>query len=686
VPTCTPKANSNLGHYPKLFTRDYVDGHIMLLSEPGGWADMLQRKISLPFALERPDYRADIDGLRAIAVAAVVLFHAFPELCPGGFIGVDVFFVISGYLISRLIFENLELGSFTLAGFYLRRIRRIFPALAVTLAAVLATGTIVLLNDEYQQLGKHIAAASSFVVNLALWEESGYFDNSAVTKPLLHLWSLGVEEQFYIIWPLLLLIGWWRGWNLFWIALTLAVISFSLNVGGVHNHPSATFYLPVTRFWELMIGAVLAFAALPKLVPTARNAVAAVGAGLIGIGFVTINDENFPGWWALLPTLGTAFLIAAGDRAGLNRSILSNRVLVSIGLISYPLYLWHWPLFSFARIIEGEAPTPATATILILASIVLAWLTYRYVEAPIRQAPRLGRTVAVLCISLLLIGCAGYIVFRLNNISRPFPRLLNEANAQFVGPLWKYMTNDICLHRYPFKEADGYAWWFCIQSRNTGPTVLLLGDSFANALYPGFAHNDALKAQTILSIGDCGPGEPLNIAVYNPCSGQRRFDQQQFINNIIAAERSLKYVIMNNSDQPNDAYIADILGRIEFVEQHGATAIIFTPQLELPYDIKSCVPRVLGYAAHSCDADVSERAKLDRALIPLIHQLKSRHPEALVFDQNELFCDGTKCSMMHQGIPLLRDEYRHLSEYGSTLLASLFVQWAAANAPGILKK
>src|SRR5262249_27510237 len=147
-----------------------------------------------------------------------------------------------------------------------------------------------------------------------------------------------------------------------------------------------------------------------------------------------------------------------------------------------------------------------------------------------------------------------------------------------------------------------------------------------------------------------------------------------------------KYVIMNSSGQPDDSYIADILAMIEFVEQHGANAIVFTPQLELPYDIKSCVPRLFGYATHSCDADVSERAKLNRSLIPLIHQLKSRHPEVLVFDQNELFCNDTKCSMIREGIPLLRDENGHLSEYGSLLLGRLFVQWAAANASGILKQ
>ena len=227
---------------------------------------------------------------------------------------------------------------------------------------MLVVGTFVLLNDEYQQLGKHIAAGSGFVANLALWRESGYFDNSGATKPLLHLWSLGVEEQFYLFWPLVLLIAWWCGWNLFWVVCTVAVISFGLNVAIVQNHPVATFYLPATRFWELMLGALLAVTTpRQKLGPLgpARNVVAFAGAGLIGIGLVTVSQRDlYPGWWALLPTLGTALLIAAGERAAINRSILSSRLLVGIGLISYPLYLWHWPLFSFARIIEGGASPP----------------------------------------------------------------------------------------------------------------------------------------------------------------------------------------------------------------------------------------------------------------------------------------------------------------------------------------
>jgi peptidoglycan/LPS O-acetylase OafA/YrhL len=639
-------------------------------------------------AIDQPNYRADIDGLRAVAVMAVVLFHILPKLCPGGFIGVDIFFVISGYLISRLICENLEHGTFTLKEFYLRRVRRIFPALAVMLAAVLATGSIVLLNDEYRQLGKHIAAGSGFVANVALWRESGYFDNSGATKPLLHLWSLGVEEQFYIVWPLTLLIAWWRGWNLLWITLTVAAISFGLNIAAVQNHPSATFYLPATRLWELMLGAVLAIATLRhqlEAIGPARNMVAIVGVGLIGVGLATISDRDlYPGWWALLPTLGTALLIAAGERAAINRSILSNRLLVGIGLISYPLYLWHWPLVSFARIIEGEPPAPAMAAILILSSITLAWLTYRYVERPIREAPRIGRVAVALGASLLFVGLAGYTAFLLSSLSL---RPLSEASAQFVGPLWKYTKNDVCLRRYPFKEADSYGWWFCMQNRDADPTVALIGDSYANALYPGFAHNDTLKTQTILSIGDCYTTKAIydGIPEDSPCFGQRGLDQQRLINNIVLADHSLKYVVLRNADDPSGEYVDELLPTIDFFEKHGATVIVFIPQLKLPYDVKSCVPRLFGYTAHRCEVGVDERAKVDGLLKPQFDRLKRSRPGVLVFDQNELFCDGAKCSMMHDGIPLLRDEFGHLSEYGSTLLTALFVRWAEANAPGLLR-
>jgi peptidoglycan/LPS O-acetylase OafA/YrhL len=214
--------------------------------------------------LSHPKYRPDIDGLRAFAVLAVVAFHAFPNWIRGGFIGVDVFFVISGYLISTIIFENLDKGTFSFTEFYARRIKRIFPALLLVLIACFTFGWFTLLADAYKQLGKHIAAGAGFISNFTLWDEAGYFDNSTETKPLLHLWSLGIEEQFYIVWPLLIWFAWKRKFNLLTITIVVAIASFILNIKGIQHDLVATFYSPQTRFWELLSGSLLAWVTLYK--------------------------------------------------------------------------------------------------------------------------------------------------------------------------------------------------------------------------------------------------------------------------------------------------------------------------------------------------------------------------------------------------------------------------------------
>ena len=330
-------------------------------------------------------YRPDIDGLRAIAILSVVLYHAIR--LEGGFIGVDIFFVISGYLISTIIFSSLEDNSFSFIEFYGRRIKRIFPTLILVMIAVYTLGWFVLLGDEYKQLGKQITGGAGFISNFILWNESGYFDNAAVTKPLLHLWSLGIEEQFYIIWPLLLWFTWKQHLNLLAITIALAVISFVLNIIYVQADAVATFYSPQTRFWELMIGSILAYIMinnqnlLVNLKQRYTDALSIFGIGLIIIGFIFITEKNyFPGWWALLPTLGTMLIISAGPGAWFNRMILSNRILVWFGLISYPLYLWHWPLLSFAHILEYQRPSFEIRFIAVLISILLAWLTYQFIE------------------------------------------------------------------------------------------------------------------------------------------------------------------------------------------------------------------------------------------------------------------------------------------------------------------
>jgi peptidoglycan/LPS O-acetylase OafA/YrhL len=337
--------------------------------------------------LARPTYRPDIDGLRAIAVSTVIGFHAFPNIIPGGFVGVDIFFVISGFLISTIVFGNLEHNTFSIVEFYRRRVLRIFPALITVILTSMALGWLILLTDEYKQMGRHVAASSAFVQNFALWDESGYFDTAARTKPLLHLWSLAIEEQFYIFWPLLLAIVWMRKWAFLYITVTFAILSFCANIYSADSDSTAAFYSPISRFWELMIGGLLAFISLhrPDLIRKYDNTQSAFELACLVLGLMLINNERaFPGWWALLPTIGAFFMISAGPKAWFNRNVLSNRLFVAVGLISYPLYLWHWPLLSFAKIVRPNSGYKVWIALIGLA-IILSVITYRYIEQVYRK-------------------------------------------------------------------------------------------------------------------------------------------------------------------------------------------------------------------------------------------------------------------------------------------------------------
>jgi len=342
-------------------------------------------------------WRPDIDGLRALAVFAVFAFHAFPKLkvFKGGFVGVDVFFVISGFLISSILYTQLAKGTFSFWDFYSRRIRRIYPALLVVLAGCLGVGWFYLLADEYMQLGKHIAGGAGFVANIVLFFEEGYFNNAAVTKPLLHLWSLGIEEQFYIIWPLILWLTWKIRKNaLFWAALVIAAISLAMNLYWFMTRSEMAFFLPHTRIWELLSGALLAWGSLnwkeKAGIIKARlggekisHVLSIVGVALFMVSIAFMQEKGFPGWQAILPVVATVLIIMAGKDAILNRWVLSNRVLVWFGLISYPMYLWHWPLISMKWVISLRAPTATYGIVAFVACTLLAWLTTRFIEQPL---------------------------------------------------------------------------------------------------------------------------------------------------------------------------------------------------------------------------------------------------------------------------------------------------------------
>ena len=342
-------------------------------------------------------YRSDIDGLRAVAVLAVLAFHALPQVLPGGFVGVDIFFVISGYLISSILYSSLQHQQFSLLNFYSRRIRRIFPALITVFIASFAMGWYFFYADEFINLGRHMISSAAFIQNWMLASESGYFDTSAEIKPFLHLWSLGVEEQFYIIWPLLLWGAWKLRINLLKLTFICLAASFAWNIYELYFAQSTiAFYLPQVRFWELLIGAVLAYTHLNPISGSSRftaalglaneNVRSIIGATLLLLSFFFINSQRvFPGFWAILPALGAVLLISAGPNAILNRSVLSNKAAVWFGKISYPLYLWHWVLLVYLRILEPDLFAKVKFRLFALAlAVLLSWLSFRFIEKPLR--------------------------------------------------------------------------------------------------------------------------------------------------------------------------------------------------------------------------------------------------------------------------------------------------------------
>lgn len=607
--------------------------------------------------LTHPKYRADIDGLRAIAVLSVVAFHAFPGLLSGGFIGVDIFFVISGFLISSIIFSNLEQDRFSIREFYVRRILRILPALITVMLTSLVFGWFALLTDEYIQLGKHVAGGAAFISNFILRIESGYFDNTAESKSMLHLWSLAIEEQFYVFWPLLLSLTSRRKWNLLYITTVTLAMSFLANVYLTGNNPIAAFYLPITRFWELMIGSVLAYIALHHRAINSQygNAKSAIGLALLITGLFFINKTSqFPGWWALLPTAGTVLLISAGSAAWINRVLLSNKILVWFGLISYPLYLWHWPLLSFARIVSGS-PSLATRATLVLASVFLAWITYRLIERPLRFGEN-KKIPSRLMLGLLITGLLGYSCIVNNGYEnlgfRERERVEFSNYFENSLPAWKYFERENMLEKYrvkcnfyniamyrlgkstqiPVGEIDKE----CYTRDLTIPNVLLIwGDSHAQQLYSGL-HNNLPKDWQILQVTSSGCAPDVSIrhdSTINYCSRSNYFAAET-----IKALRP-DIVIVGQNLEHNVERMSSIASALETL---GVKRVIFTgPTPHWVMDLPKVILRKLWV-----DTPKRTFTSIDVAVLKANEALKrdfNSTASRLYISIVDYFCDKSGC-------------------------------------------
>lgn len=433
------------------------------------------------------NYRSDIDGLRAIAVIAVVLFHAFPEFLSGGFIGVDVFFVISGFLITSIVLREINDARFSFLNFYARRIRRLYPALLLIFFVCLIFGWYGLWSFEYRALGTHTFFSSIFLENFRLIRESvEYFNMDADRQPLLHLWSLSVEEQFYLVLPALLMVT--HKYKIIFRSIIILIVT-SLLVGVVCTYTRNVwaFYAPFARFWELFSGVALACVCAKwegRMHLTERNAnfFAILSFAVLSLSIIYLSDKNcrLPGVWVVFPVLATVILIATGKQSWVGRKLLGHPWLVFVGLISYPLYLWHWPILSFAKIFANGPIQISTKVICIICSVVLAVVTYRWIEKPVRRGG--------LSLAMFLLSCMLGITLESHWIRR------GHVTA-YCASLPQVCKIDAELNRSwihnpplpPFKSKVFRGDFVALQYGEGAPDVLFLGDSNMEQYLPSVA-------------------------------------------------------------------------------------------------------------------------------------------------------------------------------------------------------
>jgi len=419
-------------------------------------------------------YRPDIDGLRAFAILGVLIYHFFPNTLPGGFLGVDVFFVISGYLISKILIKSLENGTFSITTFYQKRIRRIFPALLIVGILFFVYGFFVLFPTEFQTLTRHLSNGAIFNVNHALYRDGGYFDTAITHKPFMHLWSLSVEEQFYILWPFVLWIFHKTNklrWLLLFILIAISV-SYGANVFYTNRNPDMAFYWLHTRFWEIATGALMAHLELNHTKRLSSPFGSVLGLLLIiGSFFFISYDVNHFVYWSLLPIIGSV-LIVHNTAETFGSKILSLRPLVWVGLISYPLYILHWPLISFCSIIDPTILTIPIKLLLIGVSFLGAFLIYRFIENPIRKSQN-KKTTSYLFTAMMTLALLSF--FGAREFYNPWSFYQNPeiAQVEIARKDWGVEMDSVEYEGLTLQKLG-----------KEHPTILFFGDSYMEEYLP----------------------------------------------------------------------------------------------------------------------------------------------------------------------------------------------------------
>lgn len=626
-------------------------------------------------------YRADIDGLRAVAVLSVTAFHIDLFGLYGGFVGVDIFFVISGYLISSMIFSEIDAGRFSIVTFYERRIRRIFPALFAMLLALTVAAIIYIFPVDLVDYSKSLLAAVGSVSNFYFWNHSGYFD-SPTTKPLLHTWSLAVEEQFYIFFPVFLLtVRRFFPHRLKISVIALFTLSLATSAVLVYTNPNAAFYMPYTRAWELLMGTLISLGVFPRLGSAfQRNAATLVGLGMILYSvFFYSSSTPFPGLTALLPCLGSALIIGAGAHgSSLVGRVLSLRPVVFVGLISYSVYLWHWPVIVLHKMgvllgMGTSLPTRLSSQISphrydhcveLLLSLVLGALSWRFIERPFRRGglslkgPRLFATtgaaiagIAVFCIvSIISGGFRGRFSPEAEQIASYFsnnkaPKNPTRRGVCFLTPEYHWSNFDTgqCLHQVAGKS-----------------NYLLVGDSHSAALWPGLS--ESMHNANILqaSVSACRP--TVHAVGISTCSRVMEYIFRDYL-----PQHPVQKLLLQGRWETKD--IAEIGSTIGWAKQHHIPVVLIGPVPE--YDAP--LPRLLGYSiAWHEPGFVTQHRTADSGLLDSrLDDLAGNVWHVPYISLYQTICNKDSCTEYADAahkVPLMADG-DHLSEAGAVLVA-----------------
>lgn len=635
-------------------------------------------------------YRPDIDGLRALAVVPVLLFHAGLTVFSGGFVGVDVFFVISGFLITGIIYRDLESGTFSILRFYERRIRRIIPALLAMIAIVSVLAVILLLPYDLRSYARSALGALLSASNITFLREVGYFQTDAELKPLLHTWSLGVEEQFYLLFPPMMMAThrWCRRATLPLIYLSLA-LSLGACVIMTQYFPSHAFYLSPLRAWELMMGAVLAVGGVPVIgSPAIREALSLAGLAMLAAAILLFTSTTlFPGIAAALPCLGAALLIYAGEGTRVG-GLLSTRPLVFIGLISYSLYLWHWPLLAFGRYLMIRPLSAIEALALLALSFVLATASWRFVELPFRNKatlPTRSKLFGTAIATTSLLATAAALMFVTNGLPSRIPAA-TFAVAEARIDMTPY--RDRCLNLPVSALEAGHP---CLIGAHAPPTVLLWGDSHADAISPALSEAARARGTGVIDTSHVSCPPALGVEVYEGGTGRacrawndavRALAASPRIGTVFLVARWAAYA--HGRGYGPDGSKTVVLGRdnrkamLQGLEAtlrslSGKRVLLVLSVPEIRYDVPSSLARKKLFGSQLELRPTRIEYDQRQAIIDADIRRLAKDHRAQIIDPAEILCPGQKCAIESDGTPLYYDNH-HLSTRGARELEPLFAK------------